>query len=114
MAEVYITVPNNTKTVWVRLAQQESMNLSDWVAKHVDSAIREQVIKGALKPLAWMQGLPERHQQALLRAGVMSFELFEEHYLAGGEAYLISLPNIGKKAAQTYVDWYESLEQEAL
>lgn len=112
MAKVYITVPDSTKAVWVRLAQQERMTLSDWITKHVDSAIREPVIKGALEPLAWMQGLPERHQQALLRAGVMNFELFEKSYLEGGEAYLISLPNIGKKAALTYVEWYESIEQE--
>lgn len=59
-----------------------------------------------------MQGLPERRQQALLRAGVMSLELFEENYLADAEAYFLSLPNIGKKAALTFVEWYESIEQE--
>lgn len=29
MAKVFITVPDKTKAVWIRLAQQEKMKLSD-------------------------------------------------------------------------------------
>lgn len=106
-SKVYITTSQKNKAIWVRLAQQENLTLSQWIEKRLNESVHDEVAYGALQAPEWMSGLSSRIQQCLLREGVMVPGALVERVGKGGDNYLLSIPNFGKRQISEFTHWYK-------
>jgi hypothetical protein len=67
---IHLRVERKSKAIWVKLAQQEGITLTQWIESRLNACVQEEIVQGSLTAPDWMDGLSPRIQQCLLREGI--------------------------------------------
>lgn len=95
---LHILVPRPSKAAWVRAAQAEGLNLTEWVIRTLDAAADQ------VRP-PWTDGLSNRTAQCLTRTGFCSRAEVEREWAKQPREWWVALPNFGNRCYTELEQW---------